>query len=1068
MQPNNSYPNLLSHWFNSSNENFDSSFNAAAKSVSNSLNSCTDRLEAQKIIQETFKGFNFQGVAERKWLVEHLQRSEIDGLLLLWDAIIKYRPEISKFHEANQSLDEFNLISTKTPKNYAPSQSMSYLAQAILQSKKAHGDEIDFEVEQLLDVLTLLILGKATGIDQNAKDMGLQGSTFTVAPGRYHRESGNATLELLTKSFMKDCGLPINDLRNELYLVSTHLISETIERRYPYRCEAPHKIKNYQEFEEYMNQLVKNPTYKVQLIDISSLCENENFNKNEFEKIKSTLCNIMKRSLANSTITSHESFYNDIVFLNYTKYKEQNLLLTFVSDDANKYNSGNKMVGNFIKGISVGGGYVISPDQAKSALIKVETLENILENKEISSVSLNTAGTKFPEDVFKDFNDFLNSKAFKEFSALSEAPNAPPYLKVIPKTVASLIEGFKNQNIDQVFKDKKINDLLQVSYFILKNAMSDIALRNFHAILKDDNGDTVLLRKDDFLSFTNNIELIHQIIQCILVVVNPYDAKAFETAVTNKLISGDHPVIPKELGLPKVHLKPSAMGAFSSILGAIENQKTNKKIKVAAMSESYHEILQNLEKSKSYDYSLIHETSYKKLGDSVFDPQKFKGDKIPIDLFFCEFRHNINFNKNYVFEKSNVKDYIKSIFKNGIAADQLTVVIDNTIDLEVSDELRDLLADSTIKELIQKGRLNLVCMRSAQKYDMLGIDNYYGGIVISINNPDAFSSFNERMDHKDDQLTGISYQGLTHLQMHSKSGLDEYRKAIMSNTQLLYKQIPLSMLESEGKPKMISITQQNDPSTTFLRINIENSKVARAFVKALDAYVKNENLLFTSRESFGFMNMNKALVNTNRCIRLSPGLESPEDIQKYANFFKKIQEILESMPPNSKSADIADKIEEAFLNDGGKKRVIRNVQSLYGKIPAYLTESDYKNKEIYKVRPVGNFSNPFVQMNFADPKITTAFVKAVNSYAQKQNLALSWYSNSEVSSRENFSFENMSLSIAEDEKSIKFFPGLESPENIEKYGKFFDLILETFKNLPANYDNQYLADRIHEIFNLNL
>jgi len=64
--------------------------------------------------------------------------------------------------------------------------------------------------------------------------------------------------------------------------------------------------------------------------------------------------------------------------------------------------------------------------------------------------------------------------------------------------------------------------------------------------------------------------------------------------------------------------------------------------------------------------------------------------------------------------------------KQQLLSDRCTILIDNTIDLENSDQLKEFFNNVIIKDLILDGKLNVVLLKSAQKFDMLGMDNYYG------------------------------------------------------------------------------------------------------------------------------------------------------------------------------------------------------------------------------------------------------------------------------------------------------------------------------------------------------
>ena len=214
-----------------------------------------------------------------------------------------------------------------------------------------------------------------------------------------------------------------------------------------------------------------------------------------------------------------------------------------------------------------------------------------------------------------------------------------------------------------------------------------------------------------------------------------------------------------------------------------------------------------------------------------------------IDLFVCEFHHNISIERQS-YKPENVLGQVKAMIQQGLVADKLTIAIDNTINLEQSEEVKAFLADETIKHLIQLGKLNVVLLRSAQKFDMLGMDNYYGGITTSLNESKAFSKFNARMAKKEDQLAGLSYQGLAHLQKYGGKSLDNYRLLTMKNTQKLYKMLPDNAIYHKGTDNPMQISEIADDQLVFLDIKFpEYPKAADAFKQRFLTYAKEKNYL---------------------------------------------------------------------------------------------------------------------------------------------------------------------------------------------------------------------------------
>ena len=224
--------------------------------------------------------------------------------------------------------------------------------------------------------------------------------------------------------------------------------------------------------------------------------------------------------------------------------------------------------------------------------------------------------------------------------------------------------------IDEVFKQKGIGMLLQVSYFRMINAMKEACFR-----------------KNNLIAFLNQIELIHQEIQCILAVVQPYDKDVFAESAIVKLTSGSKRVIPTDLYSPKVHLKASAMHSLSSVIAAVEIQKGSNDLNVGVLKDSYYyDADDSLKLARAHKLSPLNEDNVKIKGikDAFETPPG-----IPLDLFIAEFHHNILFNRQ-VYTPVDVAAQVNAMIEEGLVADKFTVVIDTTIDLELSERCAQL------------------------------------------------------------------------------------------------------------------------------------------------------------------------------------------------------------------------------------------------------------------------------------------------------------------------------------------------------------------------------------------
>jgi hypothetical protein len=209
-------------------------------------------------------------------------------------------------------------------------------------------------------------------------------------------------------------------------------------------------------------------------------------------------------------------------------------------------------------------------------------------------------------------------------------------------------------------------------------------------------------------------------------------------------------------------------------------------------------------------------------------------------------------------------------------------MVDATIDLELSQNMYEVFNNLSIQELITTGRLNVVFLRSAQKMDMFGMDNYYGGITITVNNRDkSYKNFNNRMEHPSDQLNGLSYKGMTHLQKYSKNVRDSYRTVIMKNASYLFNKLPHQMIAHPGNFNPIQVSLKNDDKLVYL--DIKSQIGGHHFEDVLQAtllqFGTKKKLLLTIRPSFGFYNMN--ITSLPNKFRICPGLEEVSQFNPY-------------------------------------------------------------------------------------------------------------------------------------------------------------------------------------------
>jgi hypothetical protein len=437
----------------------------------------------------------------------------------------------------------------------------------------------------------------------------------------------------------------------------------------------------------------------------------------------------------------------------------------------------------------------------------------------------------------------------------------------------NLLRGLAERPVEQAFQEEGLHDLLQLSYFKILNAM----------------GNATLLRHS-IGAYFNEIELIHQEIQNILAILSihhGYDPEEYERCAIKKLTSGDDPIIPSGMRPPHVKIKPSAMRCIESTVAAVERQKGSKRLNIIMQKDIYYESRESMEGIRNYTLGYFDADRFREdAGSGGFE--EGAAPPTPVDLYICEFHHNISMTKN-VYHKEDIRKQILIMKEKGWFAKKCTVLIDTTIGFERSPDMRELLKDPQIRKMVDDGELNMVFMRSCQKFDMLGMDNYYGGVTITVNNDRAFSAFNERMRDPTDQLEGLSYQGMTHLQKCAGNTTDEYRQAIIDNTKLLYDAIPEAMIVKEGNTNSVQVSLHNSEGNVFLQVKTPyDEKQTRKIQSIIMRGARDKRLKMMGRPSFGFPLTNIVDIKFAG-LRINPGLESKGNIMKIAEIFHAIQ-----------------------------------------------------------------------------------------------------------------------------------------------------------------------------------
>ncbi|MBA2728943.1 MAG: ankyrin repeat domain-containing protein [Parachlamydiaceae bacterium] len=745
--------------------------------------------------------------------------------------------------ESLQFLDENKLLLASNSNAFNPSYVAWYKNQAVM-LEFILSEGISKEAKEKLMLMCLQAYSKAASLAPfQAHEHKIQISPLFPARDRYHRNSSNEFQNALKSAFR-------DSERINVFPINSPIFIEVLARTFSKSRNLP-MINNFNDMQNLEKELNKEPNFQKPLMVNVSNSWDQNFLNN----------------WGNSGLNKHEVY-------GFNFFKQNDIIKLFIIPPmANELRTMRSKLKNNIDELIAENGFLLSPDQTKEAWIKTIGFDSILKKFSVEGSVLATRGSKFPT-VCENFRQLLNTNALKNFKELSNNKNAPPYLQILPEATYLLLEDFQNKSVDNAFREEGLQDLLQITY---------------HKII--DSAALANLYRDNMSAFLSNIDQIHQEIQNILAILSikqGYQPHKLAESVLQKLTGGESPFIPHDLGKPEVYLKSSAMRCLSSALSNIEVEKGSPNLNVVMHKNSYYESTQLLMSIKSYTLIDILNIKDEKLAISSLPGKK------SIDVFICEIHHNLCGNTTE-YNKEDITQQLLLLHNMDLLANKCTILIDSTMDLDESKEMRAFYHHAEIRELVKCGKLNIVSFRSTQKYDMLGVDNYYGGISTSINNPEHFKTFNNLMADPQDQLDGLSYQGIAHLQSCLGNTINKYKLAVMDNTRDLHNSIPQKMKAGPNNNNLIQITPNNDENSVFLDIRAKGFRsVPPVIVMALHKMSIQQGILFTYRVSFGFPNTTALMIGDD-IVRLNPGLESPDQLKHYKKFLVELQEIVEKI-----------------------------------------------------------------------------------------------------------------------------------------------------------------------------
>jgi hypothetical protein len=499
------------------------------------------------------------------------------------------------------------------------------------------------------------------------------------------------------------------------------------------------------------------------------------------------------------------------------------------------------------------GGLRMGALEVRRKIFDILTLPELIERTNLQVAEYSVPGSQ-DAVYYPSLEKLKNSRLFTDFAAKMEQPD---YVRdhlpmaILGGATAQLLDGlFKeippqqwdalNQVPDNL-REAARNDflamrsVLQASLFRL---MQQLAKANHHS--------------DDFTKFTEAIELVHCEISNLLELIRPFKANDFPVIYKNELTS-----IPEELKpLITAGLTKTAMNTFAGIVTAA--RENNPDTQIAHGTDSYFETAYVVGKNRS-----IREATANPL-----IPQ--------VDLYVGEFNHNINIREGFHhYTPGNIIADVEKLMAEK-PTKHLTIAVDSTVDLLNSPKAKELL--ERFKEEIKEGKLNFIFFRSGQKFDMLGMDNYYGSPFYMINNGGpqwkAFQRLNQDEVFKTDPL---SYQWFCLVNKYAAKKVDDYRTQYFKNARALLDKVPPFLNLPESAVRVSTVDPKMDPAFIDIKI-IDDGLISRHIIeRILYQKMMAAGRKAHSRGSFGFYHPNFNFID-NVTLRINPGLD-PKDNQ---------------------------------------------------------------------------------------------------------------------------------------------------------------------------------------------
>lgn len=473
--------------------------------------------------------------------------------------------------------------------------------------------------------------------------------------------------------------------------------------------------------------------------------------------------------------------------------------------------------------------------KGRKILTELYSLEELIERESGTQVTFPGKGAN--AIYYPDQKKFLESAQFSRFSRQLNQLNRAPHLQVLGDATLKLVEGCIQSINDKTWQ--KINSQPE-SRLILQTALFCIHQHLARA------EETI----DDFKMFAQYLEYVHYELSTLLCLVQPFSPEDYKAIYRERLDS-----VPASLkGHVKAGIAKSAMNALAGVNAAIHRMTPNPRREFDP--ESHFEIIEFLNERKNAS-SHPH-----------------------VDLYIGEFNHNINLDPDHQeYHEANLIEKIKELK----GSHPLTVAVDCTIDYIDSPKVKKLL--ETFEQDILDGHLNFVFYRSGQKFEMFGMDAYYGSPYYIINNgADQWRAFQDL--EKDPAFTTdlLSLQWFALVNQYAPKQLDQYRALIFNNSRHITSE--LQNIHTKN-PKVSFPKVREGMEFCYVDIKVKGGEGEAMLVELQDKLYTDfakRGAKIHSKGGYGYLHPNITLFPTGldpnkkgATLRINPGVNGVEN-----------------------------------------------------------------------------------------------------------------------------------------------------------------------------------------------